>query len=275
MDEGTKTNEKSRLQRQITRFFHARSEWSHKILNVFEKKNWEAVLFGGVPRGVHKSPAYSPRDLDIVVADQHFGAFSDFFAPYIVRETRFGGIHLEWNEIEIDAWPLESTWAFRKKLIPEAGFESLVKTTFFNADALAVDLVSRKNKGRKIYECGFFDAWHERVLEINLEENPFPELCVVRGLQLADHYHFRFSPRVTRFVCRCFDTMRLEDFERMQLSHYSRCIYSRNHLSLLSSHMHRHLDTEPLLPFTPFDLSLDDYSQRRLATRKQLRFHPF
>ena len=59
------------------------------------------------------------------------------------------------------------------------------KTTFLNVEAVAVELNPRPTRSRKLYESGFFEGVATETIEINLEENPFPDLCVARSLLTA------------------------------------------------------------------------------------------
>lgn len=275
MDELNITKEKARLKKQISSFFSRNEEWSLRLLNAFEQKGWRGVLFGGVPRGVHATDRYNPRDLDIVMSDKDFPSFADCFSSYIIRHTRFGGIHLEWADIEMDVWPLSSTWAFREKLVSPISFDGLVKTTFFKTDALAVEIVPQIRGGRIVYENGFFKAWESRILEINLEANPFPELCVVRGIRLADVYKFALSPHFVWYLIRVLDEISLNSLEEIQASHYGQIYYNKSFFIKFRELLEVHLAKTPLLAFSLFDLGLDDSSARRKRVNKNSFFYPF
>src|SRR4051812_48642791 len=60
----------------------------------------------------------------------------------------------------------------------------LPETTFFNLEAIAVDVWPQIGKARSIYsgDDQFFEGIITRTLELNRPENPFPGLCIVRSL---------------------------------------------------------------------------------------------
>jgi hypothetical protein len=79
----------------------------------------------------------------------------------------------------IDVWPLGDTWALRQFRIGSGDFESLTRTTFLNVEGVIVDLSAPQRGRRRVYASGFFEALQTRVLDINLEENPYPELSAI------------------------------------------------------------------------------------------------
>jgi len=95
-----------------------------------------------------------------------------------------------------------------------------------NAEAVVVELRVPRSGGRGIQETGFFEAMRSRVLDINLEENPFPELCVVRTLIMASKLECGLTKRLARYVLHHTTKMPLEQLEKVQLSHYGVVKYS-------------------------------------------------
>ncbi len=72
-----------------------------------------------------------PRDIDIVVSGANIDNLRDTFRPFIMRETRFGGLQLARQNWQFDLWPLEKTWAFTQDHCNDQDFEALPFTTFF------------------------------------------------------------------------------------------------------------------------------------------------
>jgi len=73
---------------------------------------------------------------------------------------------------------------------------------------------------RSIYSYGFFEAVHERVLEINFEPNPFPKLCVIRSVIMAARLGFRIGPRLAMYISENSAGTPIADFIALQVSHY-------------------------------------------------------
>jgi hypothetical protein len=124
------------------------------------------------------------------------------FGEFVTGRTRFGGLILNLGGWRVDVWPLHETWGFRAGLVSNATLENLPRTTFLNIDSLAVDLWAPPRKVRRIYDNGFFEGAIERVVEINLEENPRPAASVAQALAIASQLRFAIGPKLVRFVAR-------------------------------------------------------------------------
>jgi len=187
-----------------------------------------AVIFGGTLRSLMlgrlaASPRFGrPRDLDIVVSGTTVDSLKAKLHEHVVRQTRFGGLQLERNNWHFDVWPLEKTWALVHDQSLETTFRSLPSTTFFNLEAIAVDVWADPGRGRAIYSGNdqFFDGLLDRTIEINREENPFPALCVVRSLVLASSTNFWLGPRLSRYLSMWREMIADSELEGVQQQHY-------------------------------------------------------
>lgn len=198
------------------------------------KHKWDAVFFGGTLRSLlwsrvkEDSPGL-PRDIDIVTRGASYSDLEKVFQPYIRRRTRFGGLKLlrsgstaRSREWEFDIWPLEETYAIKESGKKYPTFRDLPETTFFNVESIAVDVWSKKGRSRNIYskDDQFFKGVINRTIEIINEDNPFPELCVVRSLVMASHLEWKVGPRLLRYLFNHGVQLSVVDFERIQEEHY-------------------------------------------------------
>jgi hypothetical protein len=207
-------------------------EWNKPIadtLRLLRHANVRAVFFGGTLRSLILSRLQSgrfgrPRDVDIVVSGTTLEQLRQHFHGSIRRETRFGGLQLERMSWQFDVWPLERTWAFRASRELEPHFSNLPFTTFFNLEAIAVDVWAPPGQPRVIYsgDDQFFDGILDRMLEINQEENPFPVLCVVRSLVFILMTGFAIGPRLAQYLARHASGVSDHELAEVQLKHYGR-----------------------------------------------------
>jgi hypothetical protein len=189
--------------------------------------NLQAVLFGGtlrsllVPRLLQNKPG-RPRDIDIVVAGATVNTLRDHFESIVARETRFGGLQLRRRDWHFDVWPLQATWAFINDSVEHPDFSALPSTTFFNLEAIAVEVWPQPGHARRIFsgDGQFFNGLIQQTLEINREENPFPGLCVVRALVMATSLDFKLGPRLIRYVADHGSRLRDDELEHIQRAHY-------------------------------------------------------
>lgn len=237
MDSALLHNPEELLRRRLSSFVARAYPWHRAISTILQRarvRGWTIFVFGGTLRDlVALSPAVAPRDLDLVVSGASSEALQAAFADELLRVTRFGGLHLHLHKLPVDIWPLESTWAFRERLVPGGDFADLPRTTFLNVEAVAAELDTTPGRRRRIYHQAFFSGIQERMLEINLEHNPYPGLCVVRSLITARRLQFSLGPRLARFIAHHGTLLPMEELEAIQLSHYGRIRLDRDHLQRL------------------------------------------
>jgi len=245
--------------------------WSEPIVDTLRdirKANVRAVLFGGTLRSLLLSRLQyrrfgRPRDVDIVVAGTSLDVLRERFRSIIVRETRFGGLRLERMNWQFDVWPLHRTWAFLEDGAKDAHFSALPRTTFFNLEAIAVDVWASPGRPRTIYSGNdqFFEGFMSQTLEINRQENPFPSLCVVRAFVMASSTKFAIGPRLAHYLTVNGPPLSDVELEEVQLKHYGRIrcevgtmrkwleyvtsCYAQNSHSTISLPRHRQLSLWP------------------------------
>jgi hypothetical protein len=189
------------------------------VIRRIASRNWDAVMFGGTLRDLMLKPSnWLPRDIDIVVDRVSNDELADEFSDLLARRTRFGGLHLKRHAV-FDLWSLPSTWAINAFGLPKT-FEELPKTTFLNIEAVAIELCSQRGRGRTIHSDGFFDSLRSKTLEINLEPNPFPELCIVRSLIMAAKLDFAIGERLARYLIKQRSLTDPKALIDVQLQHY-------------------------------------------------------
>ena len=160
----------------------------------------------------------SPRDIDIVFEGASPDKIEYLFWNNKERKNRFGGMRLKLGNCPFDVWSLGDTWAFRHEKIDRVEVSVFPRTTFLNLDAIAYRW--RENSEDEIYSNGFFEGILTRTLEINLEENPFPETCVVRSLMLASMLNFAIGPKLAAYISLYSKKVSLKELQRVQSAHY-------------------------------------------------------
>jgi hypothetical protein len=199
-------------------------------------------------------PLGRPRDIDIVVGGPTVEELEAKFDAHVVRKTRFGGLHLRRSEWEFDIWPVQETYAFRTSKAQPADFSELPWTTFFNLEAVAVDVWAPPGVSRRIYTAddSFFTGLLRQQIEINNEANPFPELCVVRSLVLAASLKWKIGPRLLRYLAEIGTNLKAADLESIQYKHYGRVEVPSSDLIVALSSIRRAVLEQSNRPFSPF-----------------------
>lgn len=260
---------------------HAVGKSIHATIDEIKKRKWSAAFFGGMLRSLLVSkldPGISrrPRDIDIVIRGAGIVDLEEVFRASVSRKTRFGGLQLRRVEWQFDVWPLEETQAFLEDSVKSPSFENLPWTTFFNVEAVAVDVWPRPGLARKVYsgDDQFFRGIIHRTLEINRERNPYPELCVVRGLVMAANLRWKVGPRLLSYLARHGREMSSEDFEVIQQKHYGRiqCAGAvfRDAMKVVAATQASALNDNPVELPLPAQLTLwpeDDVYRQRIHLR--------
>lgn len=222
---------KKTLRGEVSKFYrNDRTLWKKPIidtLNDLHDSGARAVFFGGTLRSLLLSRMQEnrlgrPRDVDIVVSGTSIETLKGIYREHISRETRFGGLQLQRQGWQFDVWPLKTTWAFVHDSVSNPGFWDLPKTTFFNLEAIAVEVWPRRGKKRRIYSGNdqFFEGIRTKTLEINKEDNPFPELCVLRALVMAVNLRLKIGPELGRYITQHGKHIRASTLDKIYLEHY-------------------------------------------------------
>lgn len=207
MDEETSFFLRRSLRSKLTRFLRYSSPWRGPLAErlLSENRHLPIYIFGGAVRDIAIfGRAARPRDIDLVVGDIDGEELASVLAPFVRKKTRFGGLRLVVQGVQVDIWPLSETWAFRNRLVNHIEFSRLPETTFLNVDAVAVELIGCLLKPGEIYSKGFFEGIRNRVIDVNFAINPYPEKVVVRSLSLARRIEFSVGPRLAELVADVF-----------------------------------------------------------------------
>lgn len=266
----TKSNSDAKaLRTNVSAFLRSKSNHRIPLLDVLRRlaeQPWSAVLFGGTLRDLMVyGPAKDPRDVDVVVDGASVDELSKLFGDILVRKTRFGGLHLNNKGWMIDLWPLSDTWAVRERRAGAGDFEALTRTTFLNVEAVVFEL--KMGRGRRVlHSSGFFEAIQRCVLDINLEENPFPELAAIRTLITAAKLRYSLSRRLARYVIHHTKKTPFEQLVSIQLQHYGKARLDEDRIRCWTETLRKQLATgSPLrMPVAPVQLTFwsDAYSWR-------------
>jgi hypothetical protein len=210
------------LRSRLSRFLTNPAPWKEDlrlIVEVFRERKWDAVVFGGVLRDLALyGPSERPRDVDIV-ANCSSSELSTWLSSFPVERTRFGGFRVRIHKWNFDIWTLHETWAFTTGSMKPT-FENLPRTTFFNIEGIAAQLNAAPGHKRALYSSGFAEAISSKILDINFEPNPFPQLCIIRGLLTATRHGLLLSSRLAHYIAVRANRREIAEIMNVQFRHY-------------------------------------------------------
>lgn len=156
----------------------------------------ETVIFGGMIRDFALGSARGfASDIDLVslASDAEIENVVRAFSP---QRNKFGGFRFRAEKWRFDIWSLPKTWAFKEGLVPGESFDDLLATTFFNVDAAIFHLSSRTVRTSGTFSSGISC----RILDVNLQQNPYPSGMARRALRMAMAHDFAMSARLVSYV---------------------------------------------------------------------------
>jgi hypothetical protein len=158
----------------------------------------EVGIFGGMPRDIAWGGADGFRsDVDLVV-DASAEALAELMRDAAAVRNRFGGYRVTGARHVYDVWALQTTWAAASGHVAVTNLADLVRTTFFDCDAV----VYLCSSGR-IHHGGGALAWlRDDRVDLNLEANPNPAGAALRALKLILDRNHAAGPRLTRYLLR-------------------------------------------------------------------------
>jgi hypothetical protein len=194
------------LRRRLDRFLSSGSLGGTDVARVIEplQSLGQVFIFGGALRDIAlEGNRRAPNDIDIVVRAERKELLPRLMQERSAIRNRFGGYRFTAGGWKFDAWLFEDTWAFRAGFVQPAHAEDLLKTTFFDWDAIAYEV----SRARLIFRETYFDAIASGVVDINLPENPNPYGTALRALRIFKSGRARLSGRLARYV---IDVLRMQ-----------------------------------------------------------------
>ena len=222
------------LRRRLNSFLSAESSSRAKLRETLlpvREGGWHVYLFGGLLRDLMWKDC--PRDVDLVVADDHMESILQWLSPKSHHRNRFGGIKVHDNGWDFDIWSVSQTWAFQQSSHwPSKSFADLPSTTFLNVEAIAMELWPSSNE-RCIYEKGFCSAFEHRTVEINYADNPYPDFSIARAIFIAAKLRFNIGTELTKYIDKHASTVSVREIANIQRKHYKVGLLSDAYLTRL------------------------------------------
>jgi hypothetical protein len=244
---GPQSSVEKLLRSQLSRFLKQPAPWKRNLREIVEairEREWEAVVFGGVLRDLALyGPAERPRDVDLVVNCSHTD-LAAWLSALPSQRTRYGGFRVRVHKWNFDIWTLRETWAFTATDMAPT-FENLPKTTFFNIEGIAAQLNTTPRHKRVLYSFGFAEAISSKLLDINFEPNPFPQLCIIRGLWTATRHDLLLSPRLAHYIATRADRHEIAEIMNVQSRHYGVVRLRTNDVERWLDHIDQSLGRNP------------------------------
>lgn len=198
---------------------------SAPVFNFLEEisERTEIIIFSGVIRNYFLKYKGPIRDLDIVLfaIDKETLETISLYNP---KQNSFGGFKLNIDSLDIDLWELKNTWAIKNDKVNPELFEelNLPNTAFFNFSSV----IYNYNHQKFIYNNDFEKFLKTKELDLVLEENPLPQLCLINTIYYKEKFHLNIAPNLKKYFVINFDKFVEKEFSEIQLKHFGDIKYS-------------------------------------------------
>ena len=179
----------------------------------------EIYVFSGVIRNFFLDNN-NIRDLDLVIENDI--DLSEHFPNINFKKNSFGGFKFNINEISIDLWALEKTWALQyQKTIDFNDLNKYIPSTaFFNFSAVVFSIQERKFYPSQPFLSFLRDKEINYVFKPNLNYS----LCVVNSLYYSNEYNLKIADKLKNFL-KVLSKRNL-NYQEAQLKHFGKILYS-------------------------------------------------
>lgn len=183
-----------------------------KVVEQLDKwsKETEVLIFSGVIRDFFLERVSSFRDLDVVLSELNSESFVD---GAMIMYNQFGGVKMIIGDRKVDVWQLKDTWGLKRKGMLPFPF-SLLDTSFYNFSAI----VYNYNEECFYFDKSFVDFLAYKSLDIVLEDNPLPELCIVNSIWYVKSLNLKLSKKLKSWMVSHYDET--FDYVPIQKKHF-------------------------------------------------------
>jgi hypothetical protein len=208
------------------------------------------AIFGGLIRDL--ALGYSREfssDIDVVVKDMPPHVLARYLEPYKAQRNSFGGFRVQFGRWGFDLWTFDSTWAFAEGLIDGRELTDLLRTTFFNWDAVLFDIATGELTARPTYFEDLTNHW----LAINLRQTPNELGATVRALRALAEGRVTLAPELAEFLHSRIPKYGLDQITAVDAKRTGRRRLTSDFVGSVAIALREHHASRPDKPFAFFD----------------------
>lgn len=186
------------------------------------KNHTSLYLFSGIIRDYFMSSNKAFRDIDLVY-DTDFN-IEEFLLEYNFKRNSFGGYKIYIGKFIVDIWNLNETWGLQKGQLT-LEFNNLYKlpdTTFFNFSSIIYSLKDNEF----IIGKPFLDFLKKGEIDLVLDKNPYPELCIINTIYYKEKLNRKLSKRLKKYILEISKELSSPNYLNTQIKHFDEIIFS-------------------------------------------------
>lgn len=197
--------------------------------NVFEflvnlSKTCEVYIFSGIIRNYFlKISEY--RDVDVFIEGEV--DIESMIKKFQYRKNSFGGYKIQVNDINIDLWFLQDTWALKNS---QGSFEFdlakyIPKTAFFNFSSIVFSF----NENKFYYTKFFARFLRDKKIDLVFKPNANYALCVVNSFYYSDKFKLNLAEKLKTHI-KQLNKSNADKYEETQLKHFGKIYYTKKEI---------------------------------------------
>jgi hypothetical protein len=196
-------------------------------------KHGKVYIFSGVIRNFFLGRT-EVRDIDIMFDGSY--DLEKIIGDYTFRKNSYGGYKVNVNNLPIDLWYLNETWALKnsQRIFNFEIERHIPNTSFFNFASILYNF----NETTFIYSKHFLRFLRDKEIDYVFKPNANYALCVVNAFYYKEKLHLRFSERLKKYLVE-LDHKYASKYEDAQLKHFGKVLYSQHELAEKINHFNQ------------------------------------
>lgn len=211
--------------------------FNDEILDFIGKleKHTSLYLFSGIIRDFFVAPDNAFRDIDLVYDGVDDVDIESLFLKYKYEKNSFGGYKIHIGDYIVDIWNLNETWGLKngQLILKFNRIHKLPETTFFNFSSIVYSL----NENEFIIGKPFLKFLKKKEIDLVLEENPYPELCIVNTIYYQRKLNLKLSRKLKKYVLNKKEEIQMSDLQNIQIKHFNTILFTENDIRLFFNNL--------------------------------------
>lgn len=205
----------------------------------------DSAIFGGLPRDFAREGRNAfDSDVDVVV-DVSPDVLDTLLGELGGHRNRFGGYRLKYGRFDFDVWALQSTWAVSNGYVAAHSLNDLIKTTFFDCDAVLFNCrtleITSSNR--------FWTSIKHRIVDINLEANPHYIGTLARTLRILLDWRQDLGPKLTTYLAEGMARKGGEIVDYVARNGLGRCLAAGSDPNAVIFELYKHVTVRSSSPY--------------------------
>jgi hypothetical protein len=184
----------------------------------------DVYIFSGVIRNYFLN-IISSRDIDVVFEGNI--NVDSLLQNYDWVRNSFGGYKIKINDMNIDMWQLQDTWALSyQKTIDYDLAKFIPNTAFFNF----ASIVYHYNNNKFYHTPDFAKFIRDREIDITYYPNANIPLCIVNSFYYSDKLGLPLGDKLVTYIKQKF-RIESEDYTKVQIKHFGHILFTNEEMA--------------------------------------------